>query len=212
MTTTIAPTFTQTAELVGQFENGSPEWLHARMAGIGGSDIGTIAGLNRYSTPTDLWAYKTGKTPGIETTEPMRWGTKLEPVIIDEFEERHPEFQVLRDVGSYRSIKRPWQLANPDAIALHPMRNWLIEIKCARYPWKDGVPKSYQAQVQWYMDVLGLDNAIIAVLFGGNEYQEFHIEANPFQQEIYREKALEFLEYVYEDRAPDADDVFEREN
>ena len=210
--TTLQQNWTTTAELVSNFENGSPEWLEQRMAGIGGSDVGTIVGANKYQTVTDLWAYKTRRVPGVETTSPMEWGNRLEPVILDKFEEQHPEFTLLRDVGTWRNIQAPWQLANPDAIAVSPVRDWLVEIKTARYPWRDGVPLSYQFQVQWYMHVLGLDQAIVAVLFGGNEYVEYVIEANTLQQELAVEKSLEFLGYVYDDIAPDSWDMFGKDN
>lgn len=210
--TTLHDKWTTTAELVGNFENGTPEWLEARMRGIGGSDIGTIVSANKYQTPTDLWAYKTGRAPGVETTPPMEWGNRLEPVILDKFEEQHPEFTLLRNVGSWRNIEEPWQLANPDAIAVSPIRNWLVEIKTARYPWKDGLPASYRFQVQWYMHVLGLDQAIIAVLFGGNQYEEYVIEANKYQQDWLVHHARGFLEYIYEDIAPDAWDMYGKEN
>lgn len=36
-------------------------WLAFRAKGVGGSDMGTILGLNPYSTPYDLWLEKTGR-------------------------------------------------------------------------------------------------------------------------------------------------------
>ena len=40
------------------------QWHLRRRLGIGGSEIGTILGLNKYQTPFDLWLIKTGrKTP-----------------------------------------------------------------------------------------------------------------------------------------------------
>tara|TARA_R110000782_G_scaffold72294_3_gene144823 strand:- start:829 stop:1449 length:621 start_codon:yes stop_codon:yes gene_type:complete len=196
-------TWTSKAELVGTFENGSTDWLQARMQGIGGSDVGTIAGVNKYSTPTDLWAYKTGRAPGATVTGPMEWGNRLEPVVLDKFQDEHPELQVLRDVGSWRNIEQPWQLANPDAIAVSPLNDYLIEVKTARYPWKDGIPASYVMQVQWYMHVLGLQQALVVVLFGGNEYKEYLLEANSFTQRVLVEQSKAFLRYVYDDLPPD---------
>lgn len=203
--------FTTTAELVGNFPNGSEEWLEARTRGIGGSDIGTIAGVNKWQSPGELWAQKTGRLPAIEPNAAMEWGTRLEPVILDKFAEEHPEFELLRDVGSWRSIERPWQLANPDGIAMGVTQPWLVEVKTAKFDyWKGDVPNNYKAQVQWYLDVLGLDNALVVVLFGGRDYREFHIEANPFEQEIYREKAQEFMVYLAEDIDPDLEKYYER--
>lgn len=198
------------AQLVSRAESGSDEWHAARLQGIGGSDIGTIAGLSKWNTPTDLWAIKTGRSEGPETSPAMEWGTRLEPVIREKFEELHPEFQVDGWPGSWKNSERPWQLANPDGLCLDDNGMiTLLEIKTAKWPsyWKEGVPLNYQAQVQWYMSCLGIDQAIVAVLFHGSDYQEFTIPANPLAQEVYIEQALEFLEYVYTDTPPDIDQV-----
>lgn len=211
--TTIQQTWTTRAELVSNFPNGSEAWLEQRMQGIGGSDIGTIAGINKWKTRGELWAYKTGRAPSDPVNAAMEWGNRLEPVILDKFADEHPEFTLLRDVGSWRSIATPWQLANPDAIALGESQPWLVEVKTAKYDyWKGDVPDSYQAQVQWYLDVLGLDNALVVVLFGGRDYKEFHIEANPFVQDVYREQALEFLTYIQDDIDPDLELYYERKS
>lgn len=208
----IAP-WTTTAELVGNFTNGSEEWLKARMQGLGGSDIGTVCGLNKWSSPSDLWAYKTGRSEGVTATPAMEWGNRLEPVIIDKFEEEHPEFEIVRNPGSWRSIERPWQLANPDAIAIGALQPWLIEVKTARHDyWKGQVPVHYRAQVQWYLDVLGLENALVVVLFGGSEYREFHIQRNDFEIEVYRDKALDFLRMVQDDIDPGLREYYERKS
>jgi predicted phage-related endonuclease len=40
-------------------------WLKSRKAGVGGSDMSTILGLNAFKTPYDLWLEKTGRAePG----------------------------------------------------------------------------------------------------------------------------------------------------
>lgn len=200
----------QTADLVTQAPSGSDEWHAARLQGIGGSDIGTIAGLSKWNTPTDLWAIKTGRSEGPQTSSAMEWGTRLEPVIVEKFMEDHPEFQVDGYPGSWKNKERPWQLANPDGLFLdQDGQLCLLEIKTAKWPsyWKEGVPLNYQAQVQWYMSCLGLDQAIVAVLFHGSDYQEFTIPANSLAQEVYLEQALEFLEYVYTDTPPDIDQM-----
>lgn len=58
------------------------EWLAERSRGIGGSDSGTIVGVNTYNSAFQLWGEKTGKVErtfhGNEATE---WGSALEPVI-----------------------------------------------------------------------------------------------------------------------------------
>ena len=38
------------------------EWLQIRRQYIGGSDAGAVMGMNPYSSPTAVWAEKTGRT------------------------------------------------------------------------------------------------------------------------------------------------------
>ncbi|HFC9341278.1 TPA: YqaJ viral recombinase family protein, partial [Enterococcus hirae] len=37
------------------------EWLEDRKKGIGGSDVATVLGLNKYKSPYQLWLEKTGQ-------------------------------------------------------------------------------------------------------------------------------------------------------
>ena len=39
-------------------------WLEKRRLSIGGSDAGTLLGLNPYTSPYALWAEKSAKPPG----------------------------------------------------------------------------------------------------------------------------------------------------
>ena len=59
------------------------KWLAVRNQGIGGSDAGTILGLNPYKKPYELWLEKTGaKEPeDISEKEAVKAGVYLEPVI-----------------------------------------------------------------------------------------------------------------------------------
>lgn len=189
--------------------NGSQEWLDLRKTGIGGSDVGTILGFNKWSSAYSLWADKTGKVERPEIkSEPMEWGNRLESVIIDKFEEVHPELRLIRDVGTWRHAERDWQLANPDAIFEDAEGNLgILEIKTAQYEddWRNGVPRYYETQVQWYMSTFGFAKAHVAVLFHGNAYREFELEANEFEQNVALEKVAEFREFILNDQAPDFD-------
>ncbi|MFU1875596.1 YqaJ viral recombinase family protein, partial [Enterococcus faecium] len=65
------------------------EWLVDRKRGIGGSDVSTILGLNKYKSVYQLWLEKTGQILPIETdSEPAYWGTVLEDIVAKEFQER----------------------------------------------------------------------------------------------------------------------------
>ena len=65
------------------------EWLKSRQQGIGGSDAGSIVGINRWRTPFQVYIDKTQEI--IKTNEPSEaayWGTQLEDAVAREFFKR----------------------------------------------------------------------------------------------------------------------------
>ena len=44
-------------------EQRSTKWHELRAKSVGGSDVSALFGINRYSTPTDVWQFKRGLTP-----------------------------------------------------------------------------------------------------------------------------------------------------
>lgn len=196
------------AVLVGQFENGSPEWHAARKTGIGGSDVSTICGLNPWTSAFALFCRKTGRIPEQESNSSMEWGTRLEPVIAAKFADEHPELSVSASPGTYAHKDRPWQLANPDGILVDEAgKHGILEIKTAKYEddWRNGVPLYYQTQVQWYLQTFGFEYAFVAVLFSGSMYREFYVAADEFQQQANLEQVIRFKAYLDADIEPDYD-------
>lgn len=187
------------------------EWLKVRESGIGGSEVSTICGLNKWESAYTLWCKKTHRleAPDLSGKEPVEWGNRLEPVIIDKFADEHPELVVHRDCGTYSNKERPWQRANPDGLYSDDEGNLgILEIKTAQFEddWIDGIPKYYYTQVQWYMQALGLGEGIVAVLFHGNKYREFPIVANSLEQDVNLERVLMFCEHLEHDTPPVWDD------
>lgn len=203
------PTKLGQAEFVGKFENNSPEWHELRAQGIGGSSVSTILGLNPWESAYTFAAKRLGLIESsIKQSEAMEWGTRLESVVIDKFAENHPELTVYRNVGTWRSRKRDWQIVNPDAIFEDVkvtrrgddqdlfVHRGIFEAKTAAYEddWivpaegvmgtADGVPVYYRCQVQWYLQIFGFTHAIVGVLFHGNKYREFEIFADEFEQDV----------------------------
>ena len=194
---------------LGTFDSGSDEWHKLRSQGIGGSQVGTIAGLNKWESPYTAWAKYTGKIASdIPDNSAMEWGRRLESVVLDKFADEHPELEMFRDVGTWQNIERTYQIANPDAIVSDEHGNLaVIEIKTARFPddWDNGVPLYYLTQVQWYLSCLGIQRAYLAVLIGGSDYREFEIDADHFQQWADIKLVEQFLAAVETDTAPDWD-------
>lgn len=169
-------------------------WLAARSKGIGGSDIGTICGINKYSTPRLLYFKKTGQYEDSETMgfsdaskERMHFGHMLEPVVADEFIRRNNQ-RVVICPATLQHKNYPWALANVDRLIVDENEKiiGILEIKTADArllkDWEDGEPPmSYLYQLQWYLFILDIEFGVFAALIGGNRY---------VQIEVYRNDAL----------------------
>lgn len=196
------------ARFLTHLENGSPEWHELRRSGIGGSDIAAICRTSPWTSPMALWAKKTGRLEdNYSPSEAAEWGTRLEPVIIDKFADNHPDIEVIKDVGTWCHTEREWQLANPDALLFDGAQWYILEIKTAQFEddWADGVPPWYRTQVQWYLQTFGFCKAYVAVLFHGNKYREFEVEADEFEQQVNLNEVIKFRELVAADTKPDFD-------
>lgn len=198
-----------TARLIGNFENGSPEWHALRQTGIGGSDIAAICKASPWTSPFALWARKTGRIDDtFVPSEAAEWGTRLESVVLEKFAEVHGNLLIWRDAGTWANVDRPWQLANPDAIYQSQDGTYgIVEIKTSRYEddWRDGVPQYYRTQVQWYLQTFGFSHAYVAVLFSGSKYVEHEIHADEFEQATNLAEVEQFRKYLDTDTQPDYD-------
>lgn len=196
---------TDKAWYLGNPESGSPEWHEQRSKVIGGSEIGTIAGLNQYESAYTLWHKKVGLIDGSITENwSIRFGKAFERPILEMFAEEHPELDVM-ETGTFGYKGKSWIGANPDAIAYNKDTEQfeIIEIKTARREW-DEIPPSYIAQVQWYMHVLGFKTARIVAVAGWNWFEQV-IEYDQFFAEALEAAADRFWTSVVEKTAPDWD-------
>lgn len=195
-----APKQINGATLLGTFEPDSPEWHEARAAGIGGSEVGTIMGLNPWESAFTLAHKRLGLIP----TEPLtsmavKLGKLLEQPILEMFQAEHPDFNVVT-TGTYaKGIFH----ANPDALIISENETILIEVKTSRNYW-DEVPPAYIAQVQHYLDVLDLDTAVIVALVG-MDYKEYWIERDDFQIKNQRLMVEKFWEGLQNGEVPNWD-------
>lgn len=200
-----APEKINNAVLLGIFEADSPEWHEARKDSIGGSEISTILGLNPFESPYALWAKKTGKIPNtLEPNWAIRFGKAFEYPILKLWQEEHPEFEIFT-TGTYQDGLLPFRHANPDALARNKETGeWIvIEVKTGRQTWED-LPAGYYAQVQHYLDILGLKRAALVAVAGMTWY-DFWIERDDFEIEIARQKAIDFQACLFADQRPEWD-------
>jgi len=197
---------------LGYFADNSDDWhrLRNEPGAIGGSDVGVLLGLSSFVSPYSLWAKKKGLIPDQVTSDAMEWGHRLERPILEKFaESRNGTTWV--NCGTWASKENSLHRANPDGLYLTPTGEvQLIEIKTARDEtyWKDEdgnltIPAAYRAQVQWYLYVLGLKTATVAVLFGGSRYHEFALDGSEFEQELAVSEANKFIELLLSDATPE---------
>lgn len=149
------------------------EWLKARQAGIGGSDAGTILGVNKWKSKTQLFFEKVNPELKQQVdNEFIYWGNVLEDVVAKEFEARTGK-KVRKNNKMLRHPEHEFMLANLDRVIVGEKA--LLECKTtSQYnidQWKDDeIPASYLCQIQHYMAVTGYEKAYIAVLCGGNQF------------------------------------------
>ena len=149
------------------------KWEAMRNIGIGGSDASTIAGINRWKSPYQLWLEKTGQVEpeDISDNEYVYWGTVLEQLVADRFCELTGK--KVRKCGMMQSLTHEFMLANVDRLVVG--ENAGLECKTANgfkaKEWEgDNVPDGYYLQCQHYMAVTGCEKWYIACLIGGNHF------------------------------------------
>lgn len=191
------------------------QWEATRMTGLGGSDVAAACGLSPYKTPFQLWLEKTGRVlPEFDdaSAERMRWGTRLEPLLLREFDERHDEVILTGGEGTYADDDAPWQLANVDGLTWTSEQrlDGIVEVKTANHRqadyWADdGVPVQYVAQCQWYMHILGAPRAHVVALIDTSTYVERVLERDDELIADLVEHAAEFWRCVLADERPPVD-------
>ncbi len=159
------------------------EWLLEREKGIGGSDAGTIAGVNRYNSALQLWSEKTHTIErefhGNEATE---WGHLLEDDIATKYARDYNKAIVEWPVLIWSlHPERGFMYANLDYVEVEPSEEFpagevvtwkkvvpppniidIVECKTtgiatngAAHHWENGgVPESYQVQGYHYGTVI----------------------------------------------------------
>lgn len=173
------------------------EWLMDRRKGIGGSDVGTILGLNKWKSPYQLWLEKTGQIEiNNETSEAAYFGIQLEEFVAKEFEKRSGK-KVRRRNMIFEHPLHPFLRANIDRDVVG--ENAILECKTAHTflaeEWAgEEVPLSYLCQIQHYMNVLNRDKAYFAVLIGGQKFVWKKIDRDQELIDMITERLVEFWE------------------
>lgn len=160
-------------KLISTVDMSHEEWLRYRKLGIGGSDAGSICGLNPYSSAIVVFQDKTQKEAGEkEDNEAMRQGRDLEEYVARRFMEETGK-KVRRANAIYGHPDHDFMMANVDRLVVG--ENAGLECKTASAysadKWKDGhIPESYEIQCHHYMAVTGADAWYIACVILGKEF------------------------------------------
>ena len=201
------------------------EWLEKRKLGIGGSDIGVIMGHSSFKDPYGLFLEKTQNIVEPENFN-MRRGSSLEPTVVKSYLQAtgdrlvgHEEavkylavdaVLVNTDPVMYQSADNPIKKGSPDGLILssHYPGLGVLEAKAPssqvyRRIKREGLPDSWNDQIQWYMNILGLQWATVAIFSAEYwELQFFIVNADPGYQDKLVVAGMSFWECIVTNTAP----------
>ena len=148
------------------------EWLILRKMGIGGSDAGSICGVNPFGSPMKVYHDKTSTSVEELDSEAVRQGHDLEDYVAQRFMEA-TGLKVRRSNFMYRSVENPFMIADVDRLVAGEDAG--LECKTASAynadKWKDGnIPLHYIMQCYHYMAVTGKRTWYIAAVILGQQF------------------------------------------
>lgn len=200
------------------------DWLAERRKSLGGSDIGAVLGLNKYSSPYAVWAEKTGRLPPKEDNEAMRQGRDLEQYVAERFSERSGK-AVQKYNYLLRSDAAPYLHANIDRRIVGEKSGLECKTSSAlnlRAYSSGEFPESYYAQCVDYLAVTGWERWYLAALVLNKafyiyqvttiqddtvpEWCESSVYVSPGEINTLKQCAVEFWKsYIITDTPPPAD-------
>ena len=172
------------------------EWLEERKTYIGGSDLGSILGINNFRTELDVYFEKTSEGVAEDTaSEAAYWGTVLEDVVAAEYAKR-TGFKIEKPAGLIRHKQYPFIACNLDYWVIdNEGKSHILECKTANQMkvtcWgEEGtnqIPESYLYQVAYYAAITGVPRVDIAVLIGGQDFRIYRYDKDEtMEQKLIR--------------------------
>ena len=176
---------------------------------IGGSDAGTILGLNPWKSAFTLWCEKTGRkeVKDISDLERIRLGNDLEQYVAQRFMEATGK-RVKKDNTRYSLKEYPFMVGHIDRKIIG--ENAGLECKTTSQITKTSfetgdIPMTYYSQCVHYMAVTGADRWYLAVLSFQRGFFWFVIERNEEEIEALINAEEDFWQKVETDTQPDID-------
>ena len=147
------------------------DWLKVRKIGIGGSEAATVAGLNPWASPLNVYLDKmTDEIEDIDN-ERMRIGRDLEDYVAQRFQDE-TGLKVRRMNQMLQHDEHDFMLANLDRVIVGEKA--FLECKTTgsygKKEWENGIPMHYQLQCLHYMAVTGYEYCYIACLIGNEKF------------------------------------------
>lgn len=182
-------------------------WLKERMNGIGGSESGSVLGLNPWCSNVQLWRYKTGKEvpPDISDKPAVKFGKVAEEHIRELFRLDYPNTELdYHAYWVYRNDAYPWQFATLDGeLTEDTWRRGILEIKTTTIQnraqwdeWENGIPQRYYAQILHQLSATGWQFAILRAYIRWYRDGEFRATVRDYR--IERDDVLDDIAYLRE--------------
>ncbi len=154
-----------------------------RSKGVGGSDIPVILGAVTYKTPVQLWLEKRGveEPEDISDKINIRMGHKLEPVVVELFEEE-TGFKCRKQNQPKTHPKHPFMVGNVDRDIVGERAGFEAKAYSpfGRDQWGEigsgDVPLAVTAQCAHYMELYGYDAWYVGVLLGIHDFRWFKLD------------------------------------
>lgn len=185
------------------------EWLALRkQLGIGGSDAGSVIGLNPYKSAYTLWAEKTGKIPEFEGNLITEVGSYLEAFVAELFTKETGK-QVRRKNRILVNTDYPFAFADVDRLVVGEKA--LLEIKTTnslpaiKKIRNKEYPEQWYAQMTHYLAVSGLEKAYLAVLIECREFKIFELDRDEAEISALMGVEEKFWSNVQTNTPPPAD-------
>lgn len=201
------------------------EWLQLRQeTGIGGSDAGTVLGLNPWCSNLELWKIKTGQVipEDISDKPAVKFGKVAEEHIRELFRLDYPALSIeYHEFWMYVNDRHAWQFATLDGeltdevgqCGILEIKTTTIQNKRQWDEWEDGIPQRYYAQILHQLSATGWDFAILRAYiryYKGGEFRaavrDYRIERKDVEEDIavLCESESRFMECVRSGKPPAA--------
>jgi len=206
-------------------EQDEQAWLDFRENGIGGSEIGTIMGVNPWKSAIELFYQKSGAFQSkVDYNTPMFMGNILEPIVADLFEFWDDGGNLIHNyVSGLRQRKLyevdgyvlnsdyPNMFFSPDRLIadkpvkrmsnlIHKNIEGIVEIKTisnwSAKQWEGGMPPSYYLQLQTYLMGLDVEEGYLVSLKDGRDLDVLYIERNREVGDMIFNEVQEFWQRV----------------